>query len=382
MEAANKPWARLIWLDGNKPPIDIIESPALLGSDDSCQVKIEGIDQFCMSLERLDDFSGKLTAFNDHIGVNNISISPQVNHQVFNGDTIYLDKRLLGYGSSHLSLYFLIMHDHLKRSAPPETSFKKSLAPRIKANSQETEEMESDREKANETKAICEELNCGICLELIHNCVTLTSCLHNFCGGCISDWLKKKDCPLCKAPITSAKKNAQLNNIIQTIIKREPSKQRPTADLAQLDERDLFKHKNEVLVKPRARHSQESNEDISLEVSDDDVYLDFGDEEEDDSYLQCPECSYRREEDGFLCSPDQLHLECRSCNRSYPNRETTHAQRCMMCGNTYCSLYLQHCDGLIQLRYLKDHHVEGQLSDNIFRGNKPELDVILCDKRL
>ena len=62
---------------------------------------------------------------------------------------------------------------------------------------------------------IGEEMHCCICLEIIYECVTGLDCLHSFCGGCLSEWLKKsKDCPHCRTPFTAIKKNPVINNII------------------------------------------------------------------------------------------------------------------------------------------------------------------------
>lgn len=36
-----------------------------------------------------------------------------------------------------------------------------------------------------------EEMICCICLDVIYQCVTAIPCLHNFCGGCFCDWMKK-----------------------------------------------------------------------------------------------------------------------------------------------------------------------------------------------
>ena len=37
-----------------------------------------------------------------------------------------------------------------------------------------------------------EEEECGICLEVLQDVVTLSSCRHRFCFKCISEWMKKK----------------------------------------------------------------------------------------------------------------------------------------------------------------------------------------------
>jgi hypothetical protein len=48
-------------------------------------------------------------------------------------------------------------------------------------------------------KALLEEFNCGICLNLIYECAVL-ACGHSFCHSCIKDWLSRsKTCPYCKS---------------------------------------------------------------------------------------------------------------------------------------------------------------------------------------
>ena len=44
-----------------------------------------------------------------------------------------------------------------------------------------------------------EELECAICMQIIYKAVTLIPCLHNYCGGCISDNIKRGNitCPIC-----------------------------------------------------------------------------------------------------------------------------------------------------------------------------------------
>ena len=61
------------------------------------------------------------------------------------------------------------------------------------------EERELKRPKIDETlEKLLESLNCGVCLEILYKPISLTPCLHNFCGGCYSEWMRNnKDCPMC-----------------------------------------------------------------------------------------------------------------------------------------------------------------------------------------
>jgi hypothetical protein len=52
-------------------------------------------------------------------------------------------------------------------------------------------------QRSSVTKALLEEFNCGICLNLIYECAVL-ACGHSFCHSCIKDWLSRsKTCPYC-----------------------------------------------------------------------------------------------------------------------------------------------------------------------------------------
>lgn len=47
------------------------------------------------------------------------------------------------------------------------------------------------------------DLNCPICLELMHNPMTTIDCLHSFCGDCLSRVIYmnsniNKSCPTCR----------------------------------------------------------------------------------------------------------------------------------------------------------------------------------------
>lgn len=45
-------------------------------------------------------------------------------------------------------------------------------------------------------------ITCGICQDVFYNAVALQPCLHSFCAGCASTWLKEKlECPQCRSTI-------------------------------------------------------------------------------------------------------------------------------------------------------------------------------------
>ncbi|KAJ8721514.1 hypothetical protein PYW07_002289 [Mythimna separata] len=62
------------------------------------------------------------------------------------------------------------------------------------------------------------ELQCSICNELFVEPTTL-NCSHTFCKYCISIWKKKKkDCPICRAAITSECKSLVLDSFIEKMV--------------------------------------------------------------------------------------------------------------------------------------------------------------------
>jgi E3 ubiquitin-protein ligase CHFR len=71
---------------------------------------------------------------------------------------------------------------------------------------------------------MAEQFDCGICYQLMHQAVSLMPCLHTYCGGCFSDWLKRgsKDCPNCRDAIIMVKKNATLNSTIDSYLLVKP----------------------------------------------------------------------------------------------------------------------------------------------------------------
>jgi len=71
---------------------------------------------------------------------------------------------------------------------------------------------------------MAEQFDCGICYQLMYQAVSLMPCLHNYCGGCFSDWIKRgnKDCPNCRDAIIMVKKNANLNSIIDSYLAVKP----------------------------------------------------------------------------------------------------------------------------------------------------------------
>ena len=84
-------------------------------------------------------------------------------------------------------------------------------------------------------------MRCGICFEVMHQVVTLMPCLHNYCGGCFSDWLKRsKECPHCRDIVVEVKKNATLNNVVLNYLELNPDEKRDPEELREVEEKNIF----------------------------------------------------------------------------------------------------------------------------------------------
>lgn len=77
----------------------------------------------------------------------------------------------------------------------------------------------------------------------MHQAVTLMPCLHTFCGGCLSDWVKRqKDCPSCRDNVVEVKKNSLINSLIENYLAINSELKRNPEDLKVLEERNIFKN--------------------------------------------------------------------------------------------------------------------------------------------
>ena len=70
--------------------------------------------------------------------------------------------------------------------------------------------MKIQKEMATE---LAGDYECTVCLDLLHQPVTLAPCLHSFCGGCFSEVVSKSfqdtkpECPNCRKEVDEVKRN-------------------------------------------------------------------------------------------------------------------------------------------------------------------------------
>ena len=142
-------------------------------------------------------------------------------------------------------------------------------------------------------KIIYQEFKCGICLDLVHECVSLNPCLHIFCGGCCSDWFKTKiNCPLCTETVIEVKLNHNIRNFVEKYAENNPD-----ANGVKTQEEMQYLTKKNIFT---------SNEPTSLAE-----LLKI-------HPSKCIECFLKRPSDGFLCETYQQHEVCSHCNLNFP----------------------------------------------------------------
>ncbi|XP_015697789.1 E3 ubiquitin-protein ligase CHFR isoform X4 [Oryza brachyantha] len=182
-----------------------------------------------------------------------------------------------------------------------------------------------------------ENAKCSICLTLWHDVVTVAPCLHNFCNGCFSEWLRRSSansrdksqsaaCPQCRTAVQSVGRNHFLHNIEEAILQAFSSLQRSDEEIALLESYASVKT-NIVLGKQRNQSRKRR-----LPRSNDEI------DHTDRADSLCPQCG--AEFGGFRCSPGAPHLPCNGCGGMMPARpNTTIPQKCLGCDRAFCGAY-------------------------------------------
>jgi hypothetical protein len=87
-------------------------------------------------------------------------------------------------------------------------------------------------------------LECSICLEILHNPVSVITrdtgnggCLHTFCGACIVQNINagNRQCPLDRARIRGINDQHRIAEVVRLYLQRCPDRRLPQADLDRMD---------------------------------------------------------------------------------------------------------------------------------------------------
>ncbi|KAG8383932.1 hypothetical protein BUALT_Bualt04G0065400 [Buddleja alternifolia] len=174
-----------------------------------------------------------------------------------------------------------------------------------------------------------EHAKCSICLNVWHDVVTVAPCLHNFCNGCFSEWLKRCQkkhasilCPHCRAVVQFVGRNHFLHSIEEDILQSDSSLRRSSEDIALLDSYSSIK--SPLVIGSRRKQNRKR---ARAPVDDD---------EENAGYSPCPQCG--TEYAGFRCNQSTVHLQCQACGGMMPSRSNT-PQHCVGCDRAFCGAY-------------------------------------------
>lgn len=212
-------------------------------------------------------------------------------------------------------------------------------------SSSEKKAKSSEESKSDMNNQVLDTLKCQICFELMYQPISLYPCLHNFCGGCFSDWYARaKDCPTCRIVVTEVKKNHMVVTLIDAFKKNNPKCERDKDELDELDKANIFKQDRTVLNVTRSIKS-----DGSASSSEDDVQVPVNARGRGRGKVAarptpvrqqavqsiCKQCSKAVE--GYKCVPNQAHIQCFACKAFMPDRNAN--QKCQICDRGYCNLY-------------------------------------------
>ncbi|KAL3528194.1 hypothetical protein ACH5RR_012850 [Cinchona calisaya] len=173
-----------------------------------------------------------------------------------------------------------------------------------------------------------EHAKCCICLNVWHDVVTVAPCLHNFCNGCFSEWLRRSQekhssvlCPQCRAVVQFVGRNHFLHSIEEDILKGDVSLKRSSEEIAVLDSYASIKSPLVINIGKGSHRKRLRSppEESSLE-------------------LACPQCG--TEFAGYRCNPSTVHLQCHSCGGMMPSRMSVAVpQHCLGCDRAFCGAY-------------------------------------------
>ncbi|XAR65819.1 Ubiquitin--protein ligase [Bertholletia excelsa] len=180
-----------------------------------------------------------------------------------------------------------------------------------------------------------EHAKCSICLNIWHDVVTVAPCLHNFCNGCFSEWLRRSQekhsrvlCPHCRAVVQFVGRNHFLHNIEEDILQSDSSLKPPDEEIALLD--SYASIKSPLVIGSGRKHHKRARSSP--------------DEGDDSVDLPCLQCG--TELAGFQCNQNTVHLQCQACGGMMPARNNISVpQHCLGCDRAFCGAYW-HAQGI------------------------------------
>lgn len=199
-----------------------------------------------------------------------------------------------------------------------------------------------DKSDNDMSDKIADSIKCQICMEIIYQPVSLYPCLHNFCGGCFSDWNKRSDdCPSCRTKVKEVKKNHMIFSLAEMYLKQHADAQRPQDELDALDKVNQFKQDRVILSKGGDSDSSSSEEETKTTARAAPTRGTRNIRGARPAPRQravqnvCKQCPKAFE--GYQCAPGQVHIQCITCKQFMPDRNAQ--QKCAICTRVYCNAY-------------------------------------------
>eukprot|EP00927_Polykrikos_kofoidii_P079194 TRINITY_DN75984_c0_g1_i1.p1 TRINITY_DN75984_c0_g1~~TRINITY_DN75984_c0_g1_i1.p1 ORF type:complete len:663 (-),score=98.70 TRINITY_DN75984_c0_g1_i1:256-2130(-) len=107
--------------------------------------------------------------------------------------------------------------------------------------------------------ALEEDLHCSVCMELVHRCLTLIPCGHNFCTTCFARWRQRSSvCPECREDVNQAVKNDGVDSVVEYFSRICSSAARSEAERAALNA-DEKRPENQVVLRWLLRDNKSSS---------------------------------------------------------------------------------------------------------------------------
>lgn len=192
-------------------------------------------------------------------------------------------------------------------------------------------------------------LACPLCEKLVHQCVILTPCKHQFCGGCLSGWTQDKwTCPYCYERYFTISRNLLVDELLGWYLMEHPEERRSREDIEDLERRNMYHV--EVMAVNVAAGAQETpvSKAPALANLAERPLLSLPPDPRTAQYWQgaprCVQC--HRAVEGYRCLRDQQHVDCYLCKQPMPCREGV-PQQCHVCQLYFCNIYyrkIKHCD--------------------------------------
>lgn len=362
------PWARLVAVLGLHQNIEIWEDERIIGRADA-----EDNNRISKSHCRIHkDLSGQMFLRNlsgNGTLVNRVLLKRDEFTVLCQGDELALGPSASGYP---LYIFQLLNKDDQEASHD-----RKRRCVGFDTDTFDTQLETKTRLKISES---LDEFKCCICLNIWHDVVSVSPCLHNFCNSCFSEWYKNKGasrckCPQCRQSVVYVMRNHTLCNLVENFLNDFPSLKRSPEDIAEL---------NQISVV--------GNDTMKLDGGDSD---NSGIEGSDDEHQQrdfdnCPQCSrpnVQEVDSGFHCGAQTVHLTCSACSALMPERlDLNVPQRCEGCHQVYCDLYWQSQNitgrngvaiGCVRSGHLKrmNEQTISEIPRQTFRGNLHEQDI-------